>query len=165
LSRTTHGGAVVFKLTDGGPRYLLVEAAGNRYRWVFPKGHLEDGESSAETALRELGEEAGVRARPLRRLQRVKQKQEGKRISIAYFLMTYAGRTRPREERRTRWLAFDEAMEALDLAASRSVLRKADRVVALATAPLGQRMRRAAKRLAAWLGLGRRKARERRTWL
>jgi 8-oxo-dGTP pyrophosphatase MutT (NUDIX family) len=65
--RSTHGGGVVFKLTSEGPRYLLVEASGTRGRWVFPKGRVEDGETGADTALREVGEEAGVRARLVRR--------------------------------------------------------------------------------------------------
>jgi diadenosine hexaphosphate hydrolase (ATP-forming) len=29
-------------------------------RWVFPKGHIEPGESAETTALRELAEEAGI---------------------------------------------------------------------------------------------------------
>lgn len=33
--------------------------------WVFPKGHIDPGESPLEAALREVEEEAGVRARPL----------------------------------------------------------------------------------------------------
>ena len=145
MSRTTHGGAVVFKLTGDGARYLLVEAAGTRNRWVFPKGHIEDGETAGDTALREVSEEAGVRARPMRRLRRVEQKQEGKRISIAYFLMAYTGRATPLEKRRIRWLAFDEAIEALDLAKSRRVLRSANRLISL---PPRQRIGRAASRLA-----------------
>src|SRR2546430_5919782 len=55
LSRSTHAGAVVFKLTDQGPRYLLVEASGRRDRWVFPKGHIENRETAADTAQREVG--------------------------------------------------------------------------------------------------------------
>jgi len=152
LSRSTHGGAVVFKLTGEGPRYLLVEAAGTRDRWVFPKGHVENGETAADTALREVGEEAGVRARPIRRLRRVEQKQEGEWISIAYFLMAHAGRTTPLDKRRIRWLSFDEAIEALDLEKSRRVLRSADRLISLgAGEEPRQRIRRAAARLAEWL--------------
>ena len=149
MSRSTHGGAVVFKPTGEGPRYLLVEAGGKRGRWVFPKGHVEDGETAADTALREVTEEAGVRARPIRRLQRVEQKQEGKPISIAYFLMAYAGRARPLDKRRIRWLGFDEAIEALDLAQSRRLLRSADRLILRAAPRL--RLRRAAARFANWL--------------
>src|SRR3989442_7254843 len=156
LNRSTHGGAVVFKLTDGGPRYLLVEAAGTRDRWVFPKGHVEKGETAAVTALREVTEEAGVRARPIRRLRRVEQKQEGEWISVAYFLMAYAGRTTPLEKRRIRWLSFDEATEALDLVKSRRVLRSADRLISLGAGeePPRHRVRRALARFAEWLVLG-----------
>jgi bis(5'-nucleosidyl)-tetraphosphatase len=145
VNRSTHAGAVVFKLTAEGPRYLLVEANGRRDRWVFPKGHVEDGETAADTALRELTEEAGVRARPVQRLRRVRQRQEGRRIAITYFLMAYAGRGTPLDKRRTRWLRFDEAIEALDLEKNRRVLRSADRLL---TRSAGRRIRRAAARLA-----------------
>lgn len=154
MSRSTHGGAVVFKLTDKGPRYLLVEASGRRDRWVFPKGHVENGETAADTAQREVGEEAGVRARPVRRLRRVEQKQEGDWISIAYFLMAYTGRATPLDKRRTRWLSFDQAIDALDLEKSRRVLRSADRIISLAIgreAPGRPRILRAAARLGEWL--------------
>lgn len=30
-------------------------------RWTIPKGHIEEGETAQETALREIGEEAGIR--------------------------------------------------------------------------------------------------------
>ena len=145
MSRSTHAGAVVFRLTHGGPRYLLVEANGRRGRWVFPKGHLEDGETPVETALREVTEEAGVCARAIRRLRRVEQKQEGNPISITYYLMAYAGRGRPLDKRRTRWLALDEAIKVLDLEKSRRVLRSADRLI---TRSAGRRIRRAAAHLA-----------------
>jgi 8-oxo-dGTP diphosphatase len=156
LSRSTHAGAVVFRLTAKGPRYLLVEASGRRGQWVFPKGRVEDGETAADTAQREVAEEAGARARPIRRLRRVGQKQEGKSISISYFLMACVGRTAPSEKRRIRWLGFDEAVEALDLEKSRRVLRSADRLISRATAKglPWRRMHRAAARLAARLVRG-----------
>lgn len=129
MGRSTHGGGVVFKLTAAGPRYLLVEASGMRSRWVLPKGRVEDGETAAAAARREVSEEAGVRARPIRRLRPVKQTKAGERISIVYFLMAYAGRTTPLEKRKIRWLTFRESLEALDLGKSRRVLRSADRLV------------------------------------
>jgi ADP-ribose pyrophosphatase YjhB (NUDIX family) len=132
---------VVFKLTEEGPRYLLVEASGSRDRWVFPKGRVEDGETAADTAQREVAEEAGVLAQPIRRLPRVEQKQRGKPISIAYFLMAYAGRATPLDKRRIRWLGLDQATEALDFEKSRRVLRSADRLISRAT---GHRLRRTA---------------------
>jgi 8-oxo-dGTP pyrophosphatase MutT (NUDIX family) len=151
LSRSTHAGAVVFRATSKGPHYLLVEATGRRGRWVFPKGHIETGETAAEAALREVTEEAGVRALPIRRLRRIEQKQDGKWISIVYFLMAHAGRAAPLENRRTRWLGFDEAIEALDLEKSRRLLRSADRLISRTEGAPWHRMRRAAARLAARL--------------
>jgi len=146
----------VFKLTSEGPRYLLVEASGTRDRWVFPKGHIEDGETATSAALREVGEEAGVRARLVRRLRPVEHKKEGEPISILYFLMAYAGRTRPLDKRRVRWLTFDDALEALDRGKSRRVLRSADRLISAATAaePRRYRFSRALAHVAEWLALG-----------
>jgi 8-oxo-dGTP pyrophosphatase MutT (NUDIX family) len=154
--RLTRGGGVVFKLTREGPRYLLVEASGTRGRWVFPKGHVEDGETDASAALRELGEEAGVRARLVRRLRPVEHRKEGERITIAYFLMAYVGRTAPLDKRRLRWLTFDEAIAALDLGKSRRVLRAADRLISAATGdePRRHAIRRVAAHFAEWLLLG-----------
>lgn len=48
-------GGVVFNAT--GAVLLLRHANGS---WVFPKGHIEAGESALEAALREVEEEAGV---------------------------------------------------------------------------------------------------------
>jgi bis(5'-nucleosidyl)-tetraphosphatase len=156
MNRSTHGGGIVFKLTSEGPRYLLVEASGTHGRWVFPKGHVEDGETASAAALREVSEEAGVRARPIRRLRRVEQKKEGDWISVVYFLMAYAGRAKAIEDRRVRWMSFDEALETLDLGKSRRVLRSADRLVSLATgqAPRRHRISRAAALVAEWVVLG-----------
>ncbi len=151
--KATHGGGVVFRLTKDGPRYLLVEASGTQDRWVFPKGHIEHGESAESAAAREVGEEAGVRARTVRRLRRLEQKKNGERISIVYFLMVHVGRTKPIENRRVRWLPVDAALEALDTQKSRRVLESADRIVSLATAeaPYWARM---SPRLAEWTVLG-----------
>ena len=155
-NRVTHGGGVVFRLATEGPRYLLVEARGRRERWVFPKGHVEDGETAAVAALREVTEEAGVRARPIQRLRRVDQKKGGERILVAYFLMAYSGPATPLENRRIRWLTLDEAIQALDLGKTRRVLRSADRLVSLATGeePRRHRAGRAIARLAERLLLG-----------
>ena len=56
--RETSAGGVVFRCTDGGPRFLLIlDGHGN---WGFPKGHIERGEAPADTARREVTEETGI---------------------------------------------------------------------------------------------------------
>ena len=54
-----HGaGAIVFRRTTDGVRFLVIyDAYGH---WTFPKGHLEEGESSTAAARREVAEETGV---------------------------------------------------------------------------------------------------------
>ena len=47
-------GALIGRLDKGG-----------RLRWSFPKGHVEDGETPAQTAVREVAEETGIRGRVL----------------------------------------------------------------------------------------------------
>jgi len=50
-------GGVVF---NGDGNVLLIRHLSGS--WVFPKGHIEPGEAPLDTALREIEEEAGVRA-------------------------------------------------------------------------------------------------------
>jgi 8-oxo-dGTP pyrophosphatase MutT (NUDIX family) len=48
-------------VTQGAPEDLRVAIMRSRYgTWVFPKGGIEEGETAAEAALREVGEEIGL---------------------------------------------------------------------------------------------------------
>lgn len=51
-------GIIIYKRTKDGPRFLLLYRSG-RY-WNFPKGGLEQGERSFQTAVREVKEETGL---------------------------------------------------------------------------------------------------------
>jgi len=50
-------GAVVYRETEEGRLYLLLQNAG---RWDFPKGGVEKGESELQTVRREVEEETGM---------------------------------------------------------------------------------------------------------
>ncbi|MBP0954607.1 MAG: NUDIX domain-containing protein [Oscillospiraceae bacterium] len=52
-------GAVVYRKYHGNTEILLVKHI-NSGHWSFPKGHMEDGESEVETALREIKEETDL---------------------------------------------------------------------------------------------------------
>ena len=60
---STHAGGVVYRLKDKTPELLVVTARRDPSAWVLPKGHVERGESTEQTAVREIFEEAGVTAR------------------------------------------------------------------------------------------------------
>ena len=55
-------GAVVWRRVEGPVAYelLLIKQFQHRDSWGIPKGHMNEGETHAECALREVKEEAGV---------------------------------------------------------------------------------------------------------
>jgi 8-oxo-dGTP pyrophosphatase MutT (NUDIX family) len=54
----TSAGGVIYRWHGGAAHVLLIR---DRYHhWGFPKGHLEDGETPADAALREVAEETGL---------------------------------------------------------------------------------------------------------
>lgn len=51
-------GCVIVRLSDAQPLFLLIR---DQYgQWTFPKGHLDEGETSQHAAVREVHEETGV---------------------------------------------------------------------------------------------------------
>jgi len=57
-------GVIPLKKIDGEWYVLLIKHQKSSF-WGFPKGHADEGESSYETALRELVEETGLTVRKL----------------------------------------------------------------------------------------------------
>lgn len=59
--REPTAGGVIFRRNQktGEVEILLIQDAKNR--WTIPKGHIEEGESSKQTAEREVGEETGLK--------------------------------------------------------------------------------------------------------
>lgn len=55
----TAGGIVFRRNKSGDVEILLIQDA--KDRWTIPKGHIEEGETAQETAIREIGEEAGIK--------------------------------------------------------------------------------------------------------
>ncbi len=116
----THAGGIVYRGPAGAREYLLVRARAAR-EWVFPKGHIEPDETAEQAAVREVHEEAGVRARIVASLATL-HLHAG---SAAMFLMSLdsvAGQA----ERETTWLDPARAVEALTFEESRALLRSAD---------------------------------------
>lgn len=59
VSREATAGGVIYRLNKQGKMEILL-VADHFDRWTIPKGHIEEGETAQETAIREIGEEAGV---------------------------------------------------------------------------------------------------------
>lgn len=121
----THGGGVVYRLNGSAPELLLVTTRFDQSVWVLPKGHIEPGESSGQTALREVFEEAGVTARIVEFLTRSRQVARGRTQRIDYYLLEMVSEGTPEEERRLAWLAQDAAIRRITYDEPRDVLIQA----------------------------------------
>ena len=109
--------------------------------WALPKGLIDEGESPAETALREGYEETGVRARLEKKLGDVRYVYmwQGERVfKIVSFYLARAGRGRigeilagmELEVAEARWLPLAEAERLLAYKGEREMALKARELLA-----------------------------------
>jgi 8-oxo-dGTP pyrophosphatase MutT (NUDIX family) len=96
---------------------------------ALPKGHFDPGETALEAAKREVREETGVEAEPVRELgeARYSYKRAGQTIpkSVKFFLFSYRdGDTSKHDEEveEVRWLPLEEAQYSLTHAAEREMV-------------------------------------------
>ena len=120
-------GAIAFK--DGAePRFLLVTARRSPGTWIFPKGHIERGETVIEAAVRELEEEAGVKGDAVREVGTLRFRSGSEEVEVHYVLVAAASNGESREGRKIKWLPLRDALAALTYEASRKLLRKASKL-------------------------------------
>ncbi len=60
IVREPTAGGIVFRLTKDHKDIEILLIQDSRNRWTIPKGHIEPGETAKQTAVREIGEEAGL---------------------------------------------------------------------------------------------------------
>ncbi len=73
MERELSAGGVLVKRIKGRPHLAAIRPRGKPDGvWALPKGNLDPGERPAETAVREVWEETGVRGRPVEKLLGVK---------------------------------------------------------------------------------------------
>lgn len=59
--REPTAGGIVFRRNKKTKEIEILLIQDAKDRWTIPKGHIEEGETAQETALREIGEEAGIK--------------------------------------------------------------------------------------------------------
>lgn len=118
---------------SSGPIALLVRHSHGKH-WGFPKGHVEEGETPQETALRELEEETGITSCHFLGDQAFEETysftREGERVekTVAYFLCVTKGNcnTCPIEEiADVKLVPFPDVEMALTFEEARKIWRKA----------------------------------------
>ena len=105
---------------------LLVTARRNPRNWIFPKGHIEKGESPEEAALRETREEAGVSASLIGPAGILEYGFLGAKAQGGVFPGPLYREAGPPEDGRQRiWCGLDDALDRLSYKNTRKLLRKA----------------------------------------
>ena len=99
---------------------------------ALPKGHVDPGETPIEAAAREVREETGIVAEPVRELgeSRYWYRRDGRTIgkSVAFFLFSYLdGDTADHDDEveEVRWIGLRQARTALSHAAEREMVELA----------------------------------------
>jgi 8-oxo-dGTP pyrophosphatase MutT (NUDIX family) len=118
-------GAIVVRRRQGVPHVLLITAKKNRGHWLFPKGHVDDGETREEAALREAEEEAGVRARLVGPAGIHTFNFGHETIRVHYFLATTDDKGHPEKGRQLAWFSYREALAQLTFPDTRALLKEA----------------------------------------
>ncbi len=122
----THAGGIVMGSEGEVRQYLLVQSSTDPSHWVFPKGHIEPGESPETAALREVREEAGVEAEILSVLGESKFTREAENVHVLYFAMGYIGPVQAKEKREVKWCSYEEADATVSFDDEQKLLSKAN---------------------------------------
>lgn len=131
-------GGIVFK-KQGKDTFILVAQHSQHHGWVFPKGLIGDhikNEDKEETAIREVEEETGIKAKILKPLTPVTfwYEFEGEKIkkTVYYFLMEYVlGDTTKHdfEMENVVWLDQKEVEERLTYKSDKKVWKQASKLI------------------------------------
>lgn len=138
------GGLVVLS-----SRILLIATQKGR-RWQLPKGHIEEGETPEQAAIREVREETGVTARVVAPLPGVEYwfVEKGPcRVhkKVDYFLLDYVSghsvNFDPEEVSGTGWFSWEAGIARLTFENERKVVRRARELLdAPSTSPPAQEL-------------------------
>lgn len=135
-------GAVVFRMAEARPVFLLVHSGKNR-EWGFPKGHKESGETDIECALREVKEETGIDRhkiiegfREQINYQAISHRGQSKgkmidKTSVLFLFQTEVSQTRVdgKEILDAKWGGLEDTLSLLKFEDTRSLLHHAYRFI------------------------------------
>ncbi len=139
--REVSAGGVIYRKHGGAIEIALIHV---RHRWGLPKGHVEEGESIDETAIREVREETGLEGRVRKKLGDIRYSYREKRKGgepvriykrVYFYLLRYIRgdvRDHDHEVDEARWFPISEALNVLKFATERRMVQRALAVLSAA---------------------------------
>ena len=128
-------GAIVYRKFHGNIELLLIKNQ-NGGHWSFPKGHVEEGETEEQTAIREIMQETGIEVMLDTSFRRVITYAPKKEITkdVIYFLakaVTYDYTPQEEEIAQIKWVEINHAASILSYDNDRQLVVQAkDRIKA-----------------------------------
>ena len=119
----TSGGVIFRPAKDGADDIEILMIQDAKGRWTIPKGHIEEGETAKQTAIREIGEEVGLKKiEVLGWLGKVDFKYRRENKLVLMSMQVYLVRAlenvdwAKKEEwiRKVKWFSFQEAIDAIE---------------------------------------------------
>src|SRR4029079_14201711 len=117
---------IVFRRNGAGISILLVRAKRDPSAWIFPKGHIEPGETARAPAVRETREEAGVQGEAIGEVGDPHEFEwAGRWYRVQYFLIQMTSEWDETDGRARAWFSFDEALDRISFTSARDLLLQA----------------------------------------
>lgn len=125
IVREPTAGGIVFRMTPDQHDIEILLIQDSKDRWTIPKGHIEPGETAKQTAVREIGEESGLKnVDVLTWLGKIhfKYRRLDKLVLMTtqvYLVQSLDKNERPTKEKwmnGIRWFTFADALDAIEYA-------------------------------------------------
>lgn len=123
IVREPTSGGIIFRFNKARTDIEILLIQDSKNRWTIPKGHIEPGETAKQTAIREIGEEAGLsHIAVLCWLGKIQFKY--RRLEKLVLMTTQIYLVRALDDNETptkekwmngiKWFSFNDALEAIE---------------------------------------------------
>ena len=125
IVREPTAGGIVFRMTPDQKDIEILLIQDSKNRWTIPKGHIEPGETAKQTAVREIGEESGLKhVDVLAWLGKIHFKYRRLEKLVLMTTQVYLVQSLDKNEHPTkekwmngiRWFSFADALDAIEYA-------------------------------------------------